>query len=488
MFGLQSASQVHQGHKKKNNEDYVTLFEPAAPRELEASGCLYVLADGVGGAAQGERAAKYAADKVLYDYYAQPEAEPADRLRRSITSAGADIYAYAADSPRVARMATTIVAAVVRANLLYVANVGDSRAYLIRGGQATQVTRDHSIVGELVAAGEMTEEQAMASRAKNRLTRSVGGEAEAHVQLYDPLPLELGDRILLCSDGLTRYANRKKMAELAAQLPPADVASRCIAFANSRGGADNVSVIVIAVGAPSASPAPPPAAFPRPQMPERELLEAMQTDPSALSRSPEKAASRPPAGDRTRKATITLAVLAACVWAGVIALGGVALLSGLLPLPSAAVATPSPIVIAAALPTAAQLSAPTESPAVSALPFVRKEQRADGWYVTVVGGPAGPYREYGKFADGQFVMADAGTFGVYVDFTGNIYVLNFSTPTILIPRPRLAKDELKALINNELPSYELQLDHADNGTYYLRIRETKFGDSVEVLLPRSMTD
>jgi protein phosphatase len=142
-------------------------------------------------------------------------------------------------------MATTMVAAVVRAGRLLVAHVGDSRAYLIRDSVATQLTRDHSLVGELIANGDMTEAEAQASRIKNKLTRSIGGEAEVHVDVHPSIQLQPGDRILLCSDGLTRYALREDIARLTAEGTPAEIVERLINFANKRGGADNVSAILI---------------------------------------------------------------------------------------------------------------------------------------------------------------------------------------------------------------------------------------------------
>lgn len=310
MFGLKSAKQVQQGRKKRNNEDYVTLFEPTDLRDLQASGCLYLLADGVGGAARGERASQYAADKVIFEYFEYPELEPSERLRRAIFGASVDIFSYASQSTRVTRMATTIIAAVIREDLLYVANVGDSRAYLIRAGQAIQLTRDHSVVGEMVADGAMTEEEAMASKIKNRLTRSVGGDAEVHVQLYDPLQLYPGDRILLCSDGLTRYANRQKVGELAAQGTPEEIAKRCIGFAKARGAADDISVITVAVGLPMGdAPSSDVVATSRPQMPNREFLEDAPTDPQAVRTPGVRSASRRAKPQRLRSVIYIFAVL-----------------------------------------------------------------------------------------------------------------------------------------------------------------------------------
>lgn len=239
----QSASLSDRG-RRKNNEDFAAFFEPADPGELRDSGSLYIVADGVGGAAKGERASQFAAQKVLYEYY-QPEnidLEPLERLRLILERANDEIYDYASQNNT--RMATTIVAAVVRAGFLYVANVGDSRAYLIRDGAAQQINRDHSIVGEMVEHGEMTEADAMISKIKNRITRSLGGDPEVTVEVYPPIQLKTGDKILLCSDGLTRYALREDIAKMTAQGTVEETAQRLVEFANKSGGADNVSVIM----------------------------------------------------------------------------------------------------------------------------------------------------------------------------------------------------------------------------------------------------
>jgi protein phosphatase len=229
--------------RRKNNEDSAAFFEPTDPAELKSSGCLYIIADGVGGAAQGERASQFAAEKLLYDYYQPSTLEPSERMRDIMTHINNDIYAYATQNNT--RMATTLVAAVVRGGYLYVANVGDSRAYLIRDGNVTQINRDHSIVGEMVSMGDMTEEEAMQSKIKNRLTRSLGGDDEVSVETYAPVALKSGDKLLLCSDGLTRYALRDDLAHMTADGTSEEIAHRLVRFANQKGGADNTSVVVV---------------------------------------------------------------------------------------------------------------------------------------------------------------------------------------------------------------------------------------------------
>jgi len=251
---IRSASLSDQG-RRKNNEDFAAYFEPTDPAELQNYGCLYIVADGVGGAAKGERASQFTAQKVLFDYYqpfdSDPDLhdqsaliEPLGYLRAILHRVNEEIYDYAFQNEM--RMATTIVAAVVREGFLYIANVGDSRAYLTREGVAKQINRDHSLVGELVEHGEMTESEAMASSIKNRLTRSLGGDPDVVVDTYEPLRLQNGDTILLCTDGLTRYASKEVIANMTSTGTPEEIAHRCVEFANDSGGADNISAVVIA--------------------------------------------------------------------------------------------------------------------------------------------------------------------------------------------------------------------------------------------------
>lgn len=239
------ALELHIGRKKKNNEDYATFFIPEKETELQASGGLFVLADGVGGAAYGEVASKYAADLVLFEYFQNTNQEIGERLVQAFLKANQDIHQYAEESGRYTKMATTLVAASIQDNKLIIANVGDSRAYLLRGGKIKQLTRDHSVVAEMVRNGEMSEEEAQVSSIRNRLSRSIGGQREVTVDLFPPIPLEIGDRILLCSDGLSRYATAENLLGMAASGKPDEVAKRLIKFANQQGGADNISVALI---------------------------------------------------------------------------------------------------------------------------------------------------------------------------------------------------------------------------------------------------
>lgn len=236
------------GKNRANNEDSSGAFEPQSRRELIQSGRLYVVADGMGGHEQGEKASAYAVETLLKVYYQAPEIPPEKRLRDIIKQINQNLVAYAEKNlPRGEKTGTTLVAAVVRKGKLLVANVGDSRAYLLRDGSIKQITRDHTFVGELVRAGTITEEEARESKYRNRLSRSVGADSKLEVDIHTSIPLRRGDMVLLCTDGLTNYASSQDILN-AAHGSPKEIAERLIRFANDRGGSDNVTVSVIKYG------------------------------------------------------------------------------------------------------------------------------------------------------------------------------------------------------------------------------------------------
>ncbi len=248
MYIIHSASQSHPGLKRPRNEDFLAIHEPDDPSELQASGRLYIVTDGVGGAAQGDLASQYAAEKVLREYYRSSQLHPGSRLRQAMRQVGNEIYHYAAENLGPVHMATTMVAGAIWEDSLTIANVGDSRAYLIRNGAAQQLTRDHNLASELVRDGVITEEEAQNSPVKSRITRSLGGELDVFVDVFPDIPLRPGDRLLLCSDGLTRYARPDDLVQLAVEGTPEEAVQRMVDFANEAGGIDNTTLILIEIG------------------------------------------------------------------------------------------------------------------------------------------------------------------------------------------------------------------------------------------------
>ena len=144
-------------------------------------------------------------------------------------------------------MGTTLTALVMRGDEGFIAHVGDSRCYLVRGGRIFQLSEDHSLVNEQLKAGAITEEEARQSRFRNIITRSVGFEEDVLVDVVG-LELEREDSLVLCCDGLTNLVADPEILEVATSTRLAEAPERLIALANERGGDDNITVIVVKVG------------------------------------------------------------------------------------------------------------------------------------------------------------------------------------------------------------------------------------------------
>ncbi|MBE7536708.1 MAG: protein phosphatase 2C domain-containing protein [Anaerolineales bacterium] len=242
------------GKKRDNNEDYSKSYEPLTSRELNQSGRLYVVADGMGGHQQGEKASSFAVETLLKFYYEAPKIPPEKRLNDIIKQINLKLVEYSEKNlPRGEKTGTTLVVAVIRQGKFLVANVGDSRAYLIRDEKIKQITRDHSFVAEMVRAGTLSEAEARESKYRSRLSRSVGGAADLEVDIHPPTRLRRGDIILLCTDGLTGHVSEKDILQ-SVHGSAKDIAERLIALANERGGTDNVTASVIKYGDPMALP------------------------------------------------------------------------------------------------------------------------------------------------------------------------------------------------------------------------------------------
>ncbi len=238
------------GRVRPRNQDSVLACEPADRATLARSGRLYIVADGaggVGGPRAGVLASRFAAHKVQELYY-QSQGDTGERLRAAMLAANDAIRQHVARPGRAKRMATTMVAAVVRGTEFTIAHVGDSRAYLLRDGQMRQLTEDHSLVAGLLADGAITPEEAADHPQRNIILHSLGSAPhEPRVDVYTD-QLQPGDTLLLCTDGLTRYADSAKLQELLAQRPEDKAAGRLIGFANAAGGGDNISAAVLRIG------------------------------------------------------------------------------------------------------------------------------------------------------------------------------------------------------------------------------------------------
>jgi PPM family protein phosphatase len=227
-------------------------------------GPVIAVADGMGGAKAGEVAAQMAVDEVAS---LSPPVSP-EQVRAAIARANDAIFDMAHADPDKAGMGTTLTAALLSGSALAVLHVGDSRAYLWRDRELTQITDDHSVVAELVRRGSLSPAEAEVHPHRNVITRALGAERAVTPDIVTQ-PLEAGDLILLCSDGLSSYVGDAAIAEALASARDLNAAAReLVALANRAGGADNVTVVLARAGSadgPAAS-APPSvtAEHPRP--------------------------------------------------------------------------------------------------------------------------------------------------------------------------------------------------------------------------------
>ena len=252
-FKLDVAELSDVGNVRPHNEDYVAHFHPQDVNLLLAAGRLYIVADGVGGAAAGELASQYATRQVLHSYYASSADSIEARLAEAFQQANRDLYQHALSQGDGRTMGTTMVAAVIHGDQLVVANVGDSRAYLLRAGRIQQLTRDHSWVAMLMAEGEITPEQARAHPQRNVIMRSLGKSEEVVLDTFRHT-LMPGDTLLLCTDGLYNEVTDAEMARIASKLPPIAACQQLVALAKQRGGKDNITLAIIRVGQAVSNP------------------------------------------------------------------------------------------------------------------------------------------------------------------------------------------------------------------------------------------
>jgi serine/threonine protein phosphatase PrpC len=230
---LRIAEQFHAsdlGRQRQGNEDNYFVRAP-----------LFVVADGMGGAQAGEVASEMAVDSFDGGL---GNGSPAEGLVRVIQEANRRIHDRSRSDEQAAGMGTTCTAAYVGEDDVTIAHVGDSRAYLWRDGELTRLTRDHSLVGELVARGKLTEEQAEAHPQRSVITRALGPEREVQVDV-ETFAARDGDVYLLCSDGLTSMIHEQGVQPVLARMTDLDRAGReLIAAANEAGGRDNITVIL----------------------------------------------------------------------------------------------------------------------------------------------------------------------------------------------------------------------------------------------------
>ena len=237
---METYCQTDVGLKRNSNQDFVY----ASDQKVGRLPSLLIVADGMGGHAAGDLASRVCVETAVSSIEGSGQTETIPILAEAVQKANRAVLKKAAEKPEYAGMGTTIVAAVIDGNNLYVANVGDSRLYLIDDDRIDQITLDHSLVAEMVRSGRISPEQMRNHPEKNIITRAVGGEENVEVDFFD-VGLHKGDVVLLCSDGLTNMVEDEQIFRIVRREKTLrDAGQKLISAANSAGGRDNISVVL----------------------------------------------------------------------------------------------------------------------------------------------------------------------------------------------------------------------------------------------------
>jgi serine/threonine protein phosphatase PrpC len=239
------------GEVRPHNEDYAGTYAPTIPDDAWDRGPLFVVADGMGGHAAGEVASRLAVETMLASWTVDSPGAPAASIRAGARAANTAVCDAGMESGH-RGMGTTLTALTLAGKEAVIAHVGDSRAYLVRAGETTQLTTDHSRVADLLRMRMITAEQAINHPARSMLTRSLGAEMLVQVDLIKQ-PIGQGDVFVLCSDGMWDMVGRADIAEIAGAIgtpafpTPAEAARTLVDTAIKRGAPDNVTAVVVRI-------------------------------------------------------------------------------------------------------------------------------------------------------------------------------------------------------------------------------------------------
>lgn len=313
---IQAAMETDPGLLRDHNEDFVLRREPQDAADEERHGWLYIVADGVGGADAGEVASQYASEQTVRHYLQSQQTDWGQRLLEAMQEANTDLRQFIAERNDNRRMATTMVAAVIHSNQLYLANVGDSRGYLWRNATLQQLTKDQSLVARLVEEGAITAEEAAHHPHKNVILYSIGSEKRPPIDLFEH-ELQPGDKLILCSDGLTRHVEDAEIGPIVEQNSLNSAAKILVDLARERGGEDNISVAIIHYGDQFEHPTV--ADEERPTISSPPLYTTVQGQPRTAQRTgaTTRVQARPNMLPFTLFLALVMSVLIYLVWVGI---------------------------------------------------------------------------------------------------------------------------------------------------------------------------
>ena len=244
--GALLSAQTDIGCQRGNNEDAFGYWEPEDDEQFSRKGRLAIVADGMGGYEGGQEASRLAVESVISSYRDFRGEDPQQGLIEALHSAHRRIRQQAATHLEFAGMGTTCTATALIEKSLYFAHVGDTRLYLIRGGQISQLTRDHSYVGRLVESGVLSREEAEHHPQRNILTAAMGTGIDLMLDSPGrPAQLQAGDLLVLCTDGLWGQVRDAEILRVVENNDPEEAVRELIRLARERGGPDNITVQIL---------------------------------------------------------------------------------------------------------------------------------------------------------------------------------------------------------------------------------------------------
>ena len=235
------------GVKRSHNQDACAAQPAADAAGYAAYGHVFVVADGMGGHAVGEKASAKAVRDIPFLFLKHVHDGVFNAVRRAFQETNTGIFTVGLENPEFRGLGTTSTALFLRPEGAWIGHVGDSRAYRVREGVAEQLTFDHSWVWE-IARRQGIDPDELGDFKKNVIIRSLGPDAEVEVDVEGPHPVQDGDAFLLCSDGLTGVVSPEEIGPVVSVLPPDEAARLLVNLANLRGGPDNITVLIVQVG------------------------------------------------------------------------------------------------------------------------------------------------------------------------------------------------------------------------------------------------
>lgn len=240
------AGKTDLGRVRENNEDKHEFFIPEDEATLARRGMIFIVCDGMGGHAAGQIASELSVKTFIDVYLNHPSAQPEEAMDSAVKAAHRFVMDQARAIPARRGMGTTLTALALLGNRAYVAHVGDSRLYRLRGEELTQMTEDHTWVDEAIRRGELPPEAALTHPYRHALTRAIGGEDQLVPDIFFE-DFEAGDVFLLCSDGLVNHVDDAAIKQTLLESGPGEACWKLVGKALVDGGSDNTTVLIVRV-------------------------------------------------------------------------------------------------------------------------------------------------------------------------------------------------------------------------------------------------